>query len=339
MNAAGTGAAIRTISYIIPCFNEADVLPELYRRVAALAQEMPSYKFEYLFVNDGSTDGTAEILNHLASTDRRVRVLHFARNRGHQPAITAGMDFAAGDVIVIIDADLQDPPELLKEILPKIHEGYHVVHMQRKQRRGEKRGKLFFAWVFYKIMKLLTPDDVIENSGDFRAFTRPVLKTVQGFREEHRYIRGIFGMLGFRQCTLQYDRDARYAGWTKYSTSKMVQLAFNGILNLSSAPIKAISWFAILSWLISLIYLVKALIEHFVYKATVQGWTSIIILLTFFTGVIIFSISIIGSYVGKIFEQSRHRPLYWLSDARNIDLHALDVSIREVSLSEKVLGK
>lgn len=329
----------KKISCIVPCFNEAEVLPEFYRRVSAVAKQLSAYEFEFLFVNDGSFDATAEVLNSLATEDRCVKVLHFARNQGHQAAITAGMDFSNGDIVVIIDADLQDPPELLREIIGKIQEGYQIVHMQRRTRCGETGFKLATAWGFYKLMRWLTGDNIIENSGDFRAFSRPVLKTVQGFREEHRFLRAIFASLGFRQCVVQYDRDPRYAGTTKYTFGKMLKLALNAVLSFSSAPIKVISWFAVFSWLISLLYLAKALVDHFIFKITVQGWTSIIILLTFFSGVIIFCLGIIASYVGRIFEQGQRRPIYWLSDARNINFDEGVKSIREVDLSGNILGQ
>ncbi len=331
--------AMQKISYIIPCFNEADVLPEFHRRLSAVAGGLPSYAFEFLFINDGSVDATPDILNSFAAADPRVKVLHFARNRGHQAAITAGMDFSIGDIVVVIDADLQDPPELITEILGKFNEGYHIVHMQRRSRQGERGLKLATAWSFYKLMRWLTGDNIVENSGDFRAFSRPVLRAVQGFREEHRFMRGIFASLGFRQCVLRYDRDPRYAGRTKYTIGSMVRLALNAVLSFSSAPIKVITWFALFSWLVSLIYLVMALVDHFVYRITVQGWTSIIILLTFFSGVIIFCLGIIASYVGRIFEQGQQRPLYWLSDVRNIDFDEVNNTIREVHLSEDILGR
>jgi dolichol-phosphate mannosyltransferase len=330
---------VKKISYVVPCYNESEVLPEFYRRATALAGELSGYDFEFIFVNDGSSDKTPEMLNGLAEEDGRVKVLHLSRNRGHQAAITAGMDFSTGDVVVTMDADLQDPPELIREILDKVSEGYEIVHMQRRSRAGETRFKLFTAWGFYKLMKKLTDGNLVENSGDFRAFTRPVLRTVRDFREEHRFMRGIFAMLGFKQCVLQYARDVRYAGVTKYPFSKMLKLAVNAVLSFSSSPIKLISWLSFLLWSASLVYLTKALIDHFVYRITVQGWTSIIILMTFFTGIIIFCLSILASYVGRIFEQGQRRPLYWLHDARNIDFSGSEEDIREIRLADSILKK
>lgn len=330
---------MRKIGFIIPCYNEAAVLQEFYRRIDLVARDIDRYDFEFLFVNDGSRDGTAEILNAMAAGDSRVKVLHFARNQGHQIALTAGMDFSTSDIIVTIDADLQDPPELVKEMVLKIEEGYQVVHAQRRTRDGETPFKLATAWLFYKLMRRLATRDLIENCGDFRAFTCPVLKALKGFRERHRFLRGLFVLVGFRQCTIQYDRDRRYAGETKYPFGKMLNLAINAVLSFSSSPIKLITWLSFLLWSFSLIYLVKALLDHFFFNRTVPGWTSIIILLTFYTGLILFSMGIIGSYIGRIFDQGQKRPLYWLQDARNMNLGSEEYSsdYEEVRISRDII--
>lgn len=329
---------ITKISYVIPCYNEAEVIREFYGRLSAIAQELNPYAFEFIFINDGSFDDTPAILNELSEKDERVKVLHFAKNLGHQIAITAGIDFSSGDVIVTIDADLQDPPELFKQMLEKIREGYDVVHAQRRRRAGETWFKRATAWFFYKLLKKVTDHNLVENSGDYRAFTRPVLKAVQRFREQHRFIRGIFSSIGFKQYVLPYDRDRRFAGKTKYPISKMLQLALNAVLSFSSSPIKLISWLSFSLWFASLLYLAKALIDHYILKNTAKGWTSIIILMTFFTGIIIFCLSILAAYVARIFEQGQGRPIYWLSDARNIDIDEVEADAEEVKLSGNILG-
>ena len=328
---------INKISYVIPCYNEAEVLPELYRRLTEVANSYRSYEFEFVLVNDGSVDNSAEILNKLTEKDQKVKVLHFSRNQGHQAAITAGMDFCSGDLVVTIDADLQDPPELVEEMIDRIKQGYDVVHMQRRKRAGETWFKLLSARGFYWLMKYLTHADIIENSGDFRAFTRPVLRALQGFREQHRFMRGLFAMVGFRQTVIKYDRAPRFAGQTQYSLHKMLRLASNAVLSFSSTPLKIIAWLSFLLWFISLVYLAKTLLEHFVLEITVPGWTSIIILMTFYTGIIIFCLSIIGIYIGRIFEQGQRRPLYWLYDVKNINLKDIDSVNQEVKLSNYIL--
>ncbi|MBU5637955.1 glycosyltransferase family 2 protein [Geomonas sp. Red69] len=304
---------------IIPCYNESETIYEFYRRMAGVAEKAGDYLFEFIFVNDGSRDDTALRLNELSERDLRVKVVHLARNMGHQIAITAGMDFAGGDMVVIIDADLQDPPEEIPRMLEKIEQGFDLVHAQRTRRDGESGFKLATAWLFYKLMRRLSTRDIVENCGDFRAFNEKVLKVVRKFRERHRFMRGIFAIIGFRQCIIQYDRDRRYAGSTNYPFHKMLSLAINAILSFSSSPIRFITWTSFTLWAVSLIYLVKALLDHFVFQVTVPGWTSIIILMTFYNGIILFSIGIIGSYVGRTFEQAQGRPLYWVGDTRNID--------------------
>jgi dolichol-phosphate mannosyltransferase len=321
---------IRKITYVMPCYDESEVLPEFYRRAPRVAGELREYEFEFLFVNDDSNDGTSEILNAIAEKDTRVKILHFAKNQGHQIAITAGMDFATGDVIVVIDADLQDPPELVKEMLEKIKEGFEVVHARRRKRPGETFFKLFTAALFYRLMSRASSGPTIENCGDFRAFTKPVLRAVSGFRERHRFMRGIFSYIGFRQCIIEYDRDVRYAGNTKYPFRKMLGFAINAMLSFSASPIKTITWLSFVLWGSSLIYLGKSLVDHFVYKVTVPGWTSLVILLVFLTGTNLFCLGIIGSYIIRIFEQGQSRPLYWLCDAKNINFKEIDKNSREI---------
>jgi dolichol-phosphate mannosyltransferase len=301
---------------------------------------MEPRKFELIFVNDGSTDETGEILNDFAARNRQVKVLHLAQNRGHQIALTAGMDHAVGDMIVTIDADLQHPPELVRNMVEKIEEGYDVVHAQRRRRTGETWFKLASTRVFYLLMRFLAGVHIIENCGDFRAFTSAVLEAVGGFRTRHRFLRGIFVQVGFRQCVIQYDSDRRYAGETKYPFFKMLNLAIDGLLGFSATPIRIILWLSIFLWAISLVHLVKSLVDHFILEITVPGWTSIIVLMFFFTGLILFSIAITGSYVGRIFLQGQNPPLYWLRDARNVDLERIEKrgqDLREVRLSQRIL--
>lgn len=305
-----------------------------------LADSIAKKRFEFIFVNDCSIDGTGPILNNLAKKDCRVKVLHLAQNRGHQIALTAGLDHSLGDMIVTIDADLQDPPELIHDMLAKVEEGYDLVHAQRHQRKGETWFKIFTAWLFYRLMRWFSSTPIIENCGDYRAFTRPVKEALSAFRMPDRFLRGIFVQLGFCQCVIQYKRDARYAGETKYGIFKMVKFSIDAILGFSSMPIRIISFLSILLWTISLVYLIKSLIMHYIIKVTVPGWTSIIVLMFFFTGLILFSLAIIGSYVGRIFIQGQNHPLYWVSDVRNVELEEINkhaANLRELILSQRIL--
>jgi len=333
---------INLISVIIPCFNENETIEEFFRRLYSVASSIEDYTFEFIFVNDGSTDKTGEILNDFAQKDQRIKVLHLACNRGHQIALTAGMDHAMGDIIVTIDADLQDPPELINEMLEKIEAGFDIVHAQRRKRSGESWFKMITSRLFYRLMIWCSSTPIIPDCGDFRVFTRAVLETITAFRMPHRFLRGTFASLGFNQIIIQYDRSPRYAGHTKYPFLKMLNLSIDAILGFSTAPIRFISWISISLWAVSLIYLIYALIYYFIYKLTVPGWTSIIVLLFLFTGLILFSISIIGSYVGRIFSQGQNMPLYWLCDARNINFDKIvrnSDTVREISLSKNILDR
>jgi glycosyltransferase involved in cell wall biosynthesis len=328
------------VSIVVPCYNEAETIPEFYRRLLAVADTLRSAQWEFVFVNDGSNDETPRLLNALAETDPRVKVLHLARNRGHQVALTAGLDYALGDIIITIDADLQDPPEIISRLIDKINEGYDVVHAQRTQREGETMFKLVTARLFYRLMRWFSNTPIIENCGDFRAFRRKVLEVVCAFRAYNRFLRGIFVQVGFRQTIIPYSRDARYAGKTKYSLLKMINLSIDAVLSFSAVPIRVISIASILLWCLSLLFLAKSLVEHFILNITVPGWTSIILLMTFFVGLILFSIAIVGAYVGRIFLQSQNPPLYWLADARNLHTNRIEeraAVLSEIGLSKRIL--
>ncbi len=336
----GVSMKIERVSLVVPCYNEEASIKEFYKRAGALAVSMAPLQFELIFVNDCSTDATASILDDLADQNPEVRVLHLAQNMGHQIALTAGLDYAQGDVVVTIDADLQHPPELIGDLVRRIEEGFDIVHAQREHRTGENWFKLLTAKLFYYFMRYFSGVRLIENCGDFRAFNRPVLEAVKSFRMHYRFLRGTFIQIGFRQSVLKYDSEARFAGDSKYSFVRMLNLAIDGVLGFSAAPIRLITWISILLWCVSLVHLVKSLIEHFIFKITVPGWTSIVVLMFFFTGLILFCIAIIGSYVGRIFVQGQNIPLYWLRDARNIGPETVtsrSAEIREVKLSQQII--
>jgi dolichol-phosphate mannosyltransferase len=329
-----------SICYVVPCYDEEETLGEFYHRVRAVADKHSNHVFEFIFVNDGSRDNTPGILNALAAKDSRVKVVHLARNMGHQIAATAGLDFANSDVVVVIDSDLQDPPELIEKMLRHLEAGYDIVHAQRSHRNGDSWFKKATAKLFYKLMSWLATDELIENSGDFRAFTRPVLEASRGFREPHRFLRGLFATIGFKQHVIQYDREQRFGGKTKYPLFKMLKLAFTAIISFSSTPIRVITWLAFILWGGSLVYLSRALYAHFVLDQTQPGWTSIIFLLSVYTGILLFCQGILGAYISRIFEQGQNRPLYWLSDLRNIHIDQVTSQrsrFLEMRISEKIL--
>lgn len=332
---------IRTVGFIVPCYNEAENIAEAHRRLSLVAENLRDYEFEFLFVDDGSSDATGEILDILAGNDPRVKVLHLAHRQGHQAAATAGIDYADTDLTVIIDADLQDPPELAGEMIAKAEAGFDVVHAQRGCRHGESWFKLLTAKCFYRLMAYFTEAELVQDSGDFRAITRPVLNVIQGFREPHRFLRGLFPLLGFRQCVIRYDRDSRHAGKTKYPLIRMIRLALDAILGFSAAPVRFVTLLSLFFWGGSLTYTAVALYQHFVLGITIKGWTSLVLLLSFYTGLTLLCITILGVYVSRIFEQGQRRPLYWLRDARNIDVRSVadrPDSPVECRLSRLVVG-
>lgn len=323
---------------IVPCFNEQEVLEEFYRRSTAAAARRPDVVFTWLFVDDCSTDNTPAILETLAAGDDRIQVLRLARNRGHQIAVTAGLDYADADMTVIIDADLQDPPEVIGEMIDLIAQGFDVVHAQRRRRDGESWFKLTTASLFYRILGALSHTDIIPNSGDFRAISRPVVEAVREFREPHRFLRGLFAAIGFRQTILQYDRDERFAGESKYPFKKMARLALDALFSFSSAPIRAIAIASFMLWGLALIYTAHSVVMWML-GTTVPGWPSIIILMTAYTGLILMSIAVVGAYVGRIFEQGQRRPLYWVQHSRNLESAHARSDSREVRLAHRMVAK
>lgn len=306
------------ISFIAPCYNEQLVIKAFYSRLCAIAEKLPEYQFEFIIVDDASQDKSPIMLDELASNDVRLKIIHFAANAGQQTALFAGIEAATGDINVTIDIDLQDPPELLDKFLIEIKKGNDVVHAQRLSRKGESRFKLFSASLFYRFLSMTSPANLIKDCGDFRAFTKPVREAIVHFREKHKYLRGIFAIIGFNQTIVQYEREPRYSGSSKYSLTKMVILASDAILNFSRFPIQLMFIVSTMMWSLGLIYLVKALISKFIFHSTVDGWTSIIFFQIFSTGILLSFIALIGAYVGRIFEQGQARPDYIIRYTKNI---------------------
>ena len=323
---------------IVPCFNEQEVLDEFYRRSTAAAGQRPDVEFTWLFVDDCSTDNTPEILERFAASDPRVHVLRFARNRGHQIAVTAGLDYADADMTVIIDADLQDPPEVIGEMIDLVAQGFDVVHAQRRRRDSESWFKLATASMFYRILGKLSHTEIIPDSGDFRAISRPVVEAAREFREPHRFLRGLFAAIGFNQTIMQYDRDVRFAGESKYPFKKMARLALDALFSFSSAPIRAIAGASFLLWGLTLVYAVWSVVMWSLGK-TEPGWPSIVILMTAYTGLILMSIAVVGAYVGRIFEQGQRRPLYWVQHTQNLrPIANTGAASREVRLAHGIIN-
>jgi polyisoprenyl-phosphate glycosyltransferase len=308
-----------TISFVVPIKDEEEVLPELHRRLDATSREIQG-DCEFIFVDDGSTDRSRELMSELRGRDERVKLLFLARNFGHQLAISAGLDFAAGDAVVIIDGDLQDPPEVVLEMIPLWREGYEVVHAVRRERAGESRLKLWTARRFYRLMHRLSDVEVPLDTGDFRLADRRVADVVREMREPDRYLRGMFAWVGFRQTSVNYDRDRRYAGKTKNSWMKMISFAIDGILGFSVAPLRFILGLGFAISLLSLAVGVLAIVLKLAGQLPpVQGWASLTVLVTFLAGIQLIVLGTVGLYVARVYEQGKNRPLYLVASAEGLE--------------------
>lgn len=301
---------IPTVSIVVPCYNEEEVIPETYRRLAALADSRPSEKFELLFVDDGSRDRTLAYLREIATQDARVHVIAFSRNFGHQLAVTAGIDHATGDALVLIDADLQDPPEVVADMIDRWREGFDVVYGVRTERRGESRFKLATAHIFYRLLNQLSDTPIPLDTGDFRLIDREVADILRRMPERDRFIRGLVSWVGFKQLALPYSRSARFAGSTKYPLRKMLRFASDGMVSFSVKPLKLAITIGVLSAALACFGIIFVLSVRLLTDNWVPGWTATIIAILFLGGIQLLCTGILGEYIGRIYMQSKGRPLY-----------------------------
>jgi dolichol-phosphate mannosyltransferase len=306
------------VSIVVPVYNEQEVLLRLLSTIRHVMTDTP-WTYEVVFVDDGSTDGTSEILHREATEDARVKVLSFTRNFGHQAAITAGLDCASGDAIVVIDADLQDPPELLPEMIKLLEGGYDVVSAQRITREGETQYKRFTAKLFYWVIRKMVDRRIQPEIGDFRLFSRRAVLAIRQLREQHRFMRGMVAWLGLKEVILPYNRQPRVAGSTKYSTVKMLRFAWTAVSSFSALPLRLSVVLGLICTLVGLGYGVFSIFAAVVLKATVPGWTSLVCLNIVFSGATLICIGLVGDYVAKIYEEAKGRPLYVVSNAENLD--------------------
>lgn len=305
---------VSTLSVVAPLYNEEGNVAELVRRLRAAADATPGIDgYELVLVDDGSTDRTAELLLAAARIDPRIVVVRLSRNFGHQLAATAGLDTARGDAVVLIDADLQDPPELIPAMVERWQAGFDVVYAVRRSRRGESAFKVWTARFFYRTTRRLTKVAIPVDTGDFRLMSRRVVDALKAIRERHRFIRGLVSWVGFEQTAIEYDRDPRFSGTTKYPFSKMLRFAIDGITSFSDVPLRFASYFG---FGVSGIAFVVALVEIGVRIFTgynVPGYTSTIFAILFLGGVQLIGIGILGEYVGRIYEEIKARPLYLIA--------------------------
>ena len=303
------------LSVVVPVYNEEEVLAESYRRLTAAVSAIGE-PYELIFVNDGSRDKTSALLSALCENDAHVRVLDFSRNFGHQPAITAGMDYARGEAIVVIDADLQDPPEVIAEMFAKWREGYEVVYGKRLKRDGESLFKKLSAKIYYRLLYSMTNVDMPVDTGDFRLIDRKVCDAMKSLGERNRYVRGLVSWVGFKQTAVEFNRDKRFAGETKYPLKRMIKLAMDGIMSFSYKPLKLASGIGVTLSLCSFVYLVVIICQKLFTDTTVQGWASTTAILVFTQGIVLMMLGIIGEYLGRIFDEIKGRPIYIVREAK-----------------------
>lgn len=297
------------LSIVIPVYNEAETLPALMDRLTKVLNGITS-SYEIIFVDDGSTDDSMSILEQYRAKDSRVKILQFSRNFGHQIAITAGLDHASGEATVVMDGDLQDPPEVIPKLWEKWKERYDVVFAVREQREGESWFKLFTARMFYRLLCSISDFEIPNEAGDFRLLSRGAREAFCQMRERHRYVRGMTGWIGYRQTGVPYKRQSRHAGQTKYPFRKMFKLAVDAITGFSLKPLKFATYLGVVVSTMSFLLILYALYGRLIGGDVVRGWASIIVAIFFLGGVQLLTIGIVGEYVGRIYEEIKRRPLY-----------------------------
>lgn len=301
---------MKEISVIIPVYNEEKNIPVIYDRLCAVLMPLVQNRFELIFVNDGSRDGSIALIKELSQRDKNVGFIDFSRNFGHQIAVSAGIDMARGSKIVIIDADLQDPPELIADMHKKSAEGYEVIYARRKNRKGESWFKKTTAGVFYRILNKITQIEIPLDTGDFRMIDRKVAEILRSMPEKNKFLRGQISWIGFNQTFVEYDRDPRLHGSTGYPFRKMLQFAVTGITSFSDFPLRFATIFGFFVSGISFVVMLFALYSRFITRDYQPGWASIILAVLFIGGVQLITIGIIGEYIGRLYNDVRNRPLY-----------------------------
>jgi len=304
------------ISVVVPVYNEEAVIHESYARLKKVLKGLDE-SYELIFVNDGSRDATPAIIRSICATDAHVRLIDFSRNFGHQTAITAGMDYASGEAVIVIDADLQDPPEVIPEMVAKWRQGFDVVYGQRARRKGETLFKRFTSAVFYRFLQNLTDIHIPVDTGDFRLIDRKVCDALKSVKERNRYMRGIISWLGFKQTGVEFVREKRFAGETKYPLKKMLRFAFDAITSFSHKPLKLSTYVGVTVSLCGFAYLLVVIYLRLFTDSTITGWASMMAVTLCFNGVVLIMLGIIGEYIGRIYDEAKGRPLYVVREELN----------------------
>lgn len=305
---------MKKISIIIPAYNEEESLPMLRGRIEKLMDSMKNYEFEILFVNDGSKDKTIEIIKKMREEDTRFNYVDFSRNFGKEIAMIAGLDYATGDCVIFMDADLQDPPELIPELVKYWEQGYDDVYAKRRSRKGETWLKKFTSKMYYKVLQKTTRIEIQKDTGDFRLLDRRCVNALKKLRESERNTKSMFSWIGYKKKEVLYDRDPRIAGTTKWNYIKLIDLAIDGITSFTTSPLRLSTYIAIPTFLVLFVYFIYVIVKCFVIKQAIQAFQAIILLILFFSGVQILLFGIVGEYLGRIFNETKNRPLYLVNE-------------------------
>ena len=305
---------MKKITIIIPAYNEEESLPHLYERLEKLMNTMGNYQFEILFVNDGSKDNTINLIKEYREKDNRISYVDFSRNFGKEIAMIAGLDYATGDCVIFMDADLQDPPELIPELVKYWEEGYDDVYAKRSSRKGETWLKKFTSKMYYRVLQSLTSVPIQKDTGDFRLLDRRCVNALKKMRESQRNSKSMFSWIGYKKKEVLYDRDPRIAGQTKWNYKKLVDLAIDGITSFTTSPLRISTYISIPTFILLFVYFVYVIAKCIITSTAIQAYQAIILLILFFSGVQILLFGIIGEYLGRIFNESKNRPLYLVNE-------------------------
>lgn len=308
---------MKKVSLLIPAYNEEETISLLYNELNRVLDDIYDYEFEIFFVNDGSSDNTLNILRNLQQWDNRVNYISFSRNFGKETAMAAGLDYVSGDAVVILDADLQDPPELIKDMILYWEKGYDDVYAKRRSREGETWFKKFTSRTFYRLLQKMTKIPIQEDTGDFRLLDRRAVESLKKIREKQRYTKGMFSWIGFNKKEILFDRKPRAAGETKWNYLKLFNLALEGVTSFTTFPLRISTIIGIIVSIFSIVYMFIILIKSIIWKDAVQGYPSMMVTILFLGGVQLISLGIIGEYIGRIFNETKYRPLYIIDEHNN----------------------
>ena len=305
---------MKKITIIIPAYNEEEALPYLYERLEKLMKEIQNYEFEVLFVDDGSKDKTLEIIKEMREYDKRINYVTFSRNFGKEIAMLAGLDYATGDAVIFMDADLQDPPELIPELIQYWEQGYDDVYAKRSSRKGETWLKKFTSKMYYKVLQSLTRIEIQKDTGDFRLLDKRCVNALRKLRESQRCSKSMFSWIGYKKKEVMYERDPRIAGKTKWNYKKLIDLAIDGITSFTTSPLRISTYLAIPTFLVLFIYFIYVIVKCITQNVAIQAFQATILLILFFSGIQILLFGIVGEYLGRIFNETKNRPLYFVDE-------------------------